>query len=197
MTDTEKILSRAACTLMLVLGVLGGLFAAGYAFADLSTGAAIGSTAASLLPTLALVAVAVWARRVGPVVLVVVTTVVAVFNILNSALGLLDRNEVGPVVSIAVLGVGVALGVLGLHRPTLAGWLLLGLGVAQLLATAVGFVSEWRSGGGPGPLALLTTSSGIVVVPILVAGALDLAGGAWGHRSATPRGVPPRHAPVH
>ena len=55
--------------------------------------------------------------------------------------------------------------------------------MVQLAATSIGFLQEWRDGGGPGLGHLLTTSSGVVVVPMLVAGALFLVAGGLAHQS--------------
>lgn len=197
MTGTAKVLKYAAFTLLVFFGVVGGLFIAGYAFEDLSTWAAIGSTAAWMVPILVLVAVARWWRDWAPAVFVTLTALVAGLTILDSAFGFVDRDAVGPVAAIGVFSLGVALAFLGLYRTALAGLLLVVLGGAQLAATALGFVDEWQSGGGPGLGDLLTTSSGIVVVPLLLAGTLFLIAGGLNHESVKFWHLPPATPLTH
>ena len=197
MTGTARFLTNAAFTFLVAFGVLGGLFVAGYAFADLSTWAAIGSTAAWLVPILVLAAVARWWRDRAPAVFVTLTVLVAGLTVLDSAFGFVDRDAAGPVAAIGVFSLGVSLAFLGLYRTALAGLLLVVLGVAQLAATALGFVEDWQGGGGPGLGHLLTTSSGIVVVPLLLAGTLFLIAGALSHESVKFWHLPPATPLTH
>ena len=84
---------------------------------------------------------------------------------------------------IGVFALAVSLGFLGLHRSSLAGLLLILLGVAQLGATVLGFSGELADGTGPGLGSMLTTSSGVVVAPLLLVGVLFLVAGALTHDS--------------
>ena len=183
MTGTAKILKYIAFGAMVLFGVVGGLFVAGYAFEDLSTWAAIGSTAAWLVPPEVLSLLALTRYSAVPTVFVVLTGLVVAVTLLDSSVNLVDRDALGPVAAIGVFALGVSLAFLGLRETSLAGLLLVVLGVVQLAATSIGFIDEWRAGGGPGLGDLLTTSSGVIVVPLLVVGALFLVAGGLAHQS--------------
>ncbi len=194
MTGVARSFTYTAFILMLLFGVVGGMFVAGYAFEDLSTWAAVGSTAAWLVPVLVLVVVALRARGRAPAVFVTLTVLVAGLTLLDSSVGIVGPAGRGPAAAIGVFGLGVAMAFLGLYRSLLAGLLLMVLGAAQLAATAIAFLGEWQAGGGPGTVHLLTTSSGVVVLPLLVCGALYLAAGGLTHESLrfwSPRPMPP------
>ena len=197
MTGTAKVLRYAAFTLMMLLGLLGGLFVAGYAFEDLSTWAAIGSTAAWLLPTVALGVVAFRYPNESAPWFAGLTGVVAVLTLLDSAVQVVDRDAVGPVAAIGVFALAVSLAVLGLRRAALAGLLLVLLGLAQLGATVVGFADELRGGGGPSLGDLLTTSGGVIVTPVVLVGLLYLVAGSLTHESPRFRHLPPSVHPAH
>ncbi len=197
MTGTARILRNTAFSVMLIVGVVGGMFVAGYAFADLSTWAAIGSTAGWLVPAVLLCLLALTAYSAVPTVFVVLTGLVAAFTLLDSSVGVVDRDALGPVAAIGVFALAVPLAFLGLRRASLAGLLLLGLGVAQLAATAVGFVGEWRDRGGPGLGHLLMTSSGVVVLPLLLVGTLFLLAGGLAHQSMRFWHLPPTTRAAH
>ena len=80
-------------------------------------------------------------------------------------------DQVGPVFAMATTVAAVALAVLGLRRPGLAGALLLGIAVfvfVQLILAANAFDE------GPGPRGLLGTSGGVMLLPMAIAGALLL-----------------------
>jgi hypothetical protein len=108
-----------------------------------------------------MIALAVYALRrpeAATRLLTVVATVAATFVVLDAVFRIVPRDEIGPVGSITVFAVAVALGFLGLRRPALAGWLLLLVGAANL-------------GGG---------ASGVAVaVPALVIGGLFLLAASW------------------
>jgi hypothetical protein len=120
---------------MTLAGALGGVFAAGYAFSDLETTQAVGSTAPWLVLVVALSAFAFWSHRVVLWAFAALTAFTVVRSPLESALGLTDRDD--PFSAIWVLVLGVALGFLGLHHARLAGGLLAALGVGQLVAVLV------------------------------------------------------------
>lgn len=200
MTGKVRILRNTAFVLMTLFGVLGGLFAAGYAFEDLAVGAALGVTLAWVVVAAGLAVLALRAPTAAPPAFVVLTVVVAGLSILDATLGLLDRDAVGPVSSIGVLVLATGLGFLGLRRAALAGGLLWVLGLGQLVATVAGRRADLGGGEGPGLGDLLTTSSGVVVVPLLVVGTLFLLAGALGHDSWRFWPLPaagPRHRPAH
>lgn len=186
MTGTAKILRYAAFTLMTLFGLLGGLFAAGYAFEDLSTWAAIGLTASYALPTIALSVVALRYPAQAAPWFVGLSGVVAVVTLLNAGFDVVDTYSVGPVVAVGVFALAVSLGFLGLHRSALAGVLLVMLGLAQFGAVVLGFrneITDELAEAGPGLGDMLTTSSGVIVVPMVVVGLLFLVAGALTHES--------------
>lgn len=193
MTGQARLVRNTAFVLTTASGLLGGLFAAGYAVSDHPIGTAIGSTAPWLVLAVALAVLALRSERVAPPLFVALTSFIVGQSVVDSALGLVDRDEAGPVAAIAVLVMAVGLGFLGLRRASLAGLLLLVLGLGQLAATVVGFRHDLAAGGGPGLGGMLGTSSGAVVVPILVAGALFLLAGRLGHDSPRFWGLPPAH----
>jgi hypothetical protein len=198
MSGTAKVLRYTAFTLMTLFGLFGGLFAAGYAFADLSTWSAIGLTAAYAVPTIALSVAALRYPAQAAPWFVGLSGVVAVLTLLNAGFDLVETYSVGPVVAIGVFALAVALGFLGLHRAALSGVLLLMLGLAQFGAVVLGFSGELAEGGGPGLGAMLTTSSGVIVVPMVVVAALFLVAGLLTHESLRFwHHLPPTTRPAH
>lgn len=179
-----KVLKYLAFTLILLFGVFGLLFAAGYAVEDPGGWAAAGLISAQLVPIIILAVLALWKPAWAAPVFVVITVLVVLFNILDSAFGLLDRNVLGPIGSISVLALALSLGFLGLRRTTLAGILLVVLAVAQFVATVVGFFSRMAGMDEAPPIgAMLGGSSGVVVVPILIVGILFWVAGALATKS--------------
>jgi hypothetical protein len=194
---TAKVLRYTAFTIMTLFGVVGGLFVAGYAFEDLDTWVAIGSTAAWLVPTIVLSVVALrWPDAAAPV-LVGLAVVAAVVTVLDAAFTVVDVDAVGPVMAIAVFATAVALGFLGLHREALSGLLLVLLAVAQLGATVLSRAGDVGEPGGPGITDLLTTSSGVIVVPMALVGVLYLVAGALDHEPPGLRHLPPTTRAAH
>ena len=183
MSGTAKVLRYTAFTLMTLFGLFGGLFAAGYAFEDLETWSAIGLTAAFAVPTIALSVVALRVPDRAAPWFVGLSGLVAVLTLLEAGFDVVDTDSVGPVVAIGVFALAVALGFLGLHRSALSGVLLVMLGLAQLGAVVLGFSGELAEGGGPGLGDMLTTSSGVIVVPMVVVGVLFLVAGILTHES--------------
>jgi hypothetical protein len=183
MTGASNVVRYAAFAVIALFSLVFGLFAAGYAFEDPGGWAAAGLTALWLGPVVALSLVALrYPAQAGPL-FVGVTAVGAVLTLVDSAFGIVPRDEWGPVLAITVFATGVALAFLGLRRAKLAGLLLLTLGVCQLAATVLGFAAELTAGEGPGLGDMLTTSSGVVVMPILVGGLLFLLAGSLAHES--------------
>ena len=194
---TAKILRYTAFTIMTLFGVVGGLFVAGYAFEDLDTWVAIGSTAAWLVPTLVLSVVALrWPDAAAPVLLGL-AVVAALVTVLDAAFTVVDVDAVGPVMAITVFATAVALGFLGLHREALSGLLLILLAVAQLGATVLSRAGDVGEPGGPGIADLLTTSSGVIVLPMALVGALYLVAGALDHEPPGLRHIRPTTRAAH
>lgn len=194
MTAPAKVLRYTAFTLMVLFGLVGTLFVAGYAFEDLGGWLAAGLTAMWALPMVGFSIFALLRPAPASQVLVGLTVIVALFTLVDSAFGVIPRDDWGPVAAVAVLALGVALAFLGIHRAALAGLLLVTLALAQLAATAIGIAVG--GGEGPGLRGMLGTSSGVVVVPMLVIGVLFLLAGQLDHEPLQP-GVTPRSRPVH
>lgn len=197
MAVTARILRYTAFTMMALFGLFGGLFAAGYAFEDLSTWVAIGSTLAVAVPTIVLSVLAFRFSDAAAPWFVVLTGLVAVGTLLDAGFQVVDADAVGPVVAIGVFALAVSLAFLGLHRSALAGVLLLLLGAAQLGGVVLGFSDELAEGGGPGLGDMLTTSSGVIVLPLLVVGLLFVVAGALTHDSLRFWHLPPTAHPAH
>ena len=134
----------------------------------IALGAAAGRTLRRLL-----------ARRLGATVLVLGFTVV------DAVVGVIPRDDVGPVAAVTVFALAVALAALGLHRAKLAGLLMVTTALVQLGATALGAYVH-GVGEGPGIGALLGTSSGVVVVPVLLAGTAFWLAGVYADEHVRP-----------
>ncbi len=183
MTGTAKALRYAAFTLMVLFGLLGGLFVAGYAFEDPGGWIAVLMTAGWVLPMAALIAYVLVRKEAAGPVFVGVTVFVGLSTVLDSLLTVVPRDDWGPVLAVTVFSLGVALAFLGLFRARLAGLLLLALAFVQLVATALGHLVHGGlfSGEGPGLMALLGGSSGVVVLPLVLIGVLFLMSDSLGH----------------
>jgi hypothetical protein len=171
MSEPARLLKYVGVAVMTLVGVLGGVFAAGSAFSDLGATQAVGTTAPWLVLAIALSGYACWSRRTAPWTFAVLTAFTVVRAPIEAALGLTDRDD--PFSAIWALVLAVALGFLGLRHTRLAAGLLAALGLGQLVASLVG-----ADRGGAGPVELLTTSSGAVVVPVLVVAAVFIAADA-------------------
>lgn len=187
MRVTSRILRYSATGLLLLLSVLGGFFAAGYAVSDLpvlpvTLGIVAWVAAAGGLGWLAL-------RRPGPAVpwLLAVSVAVALTAVVDARMDLFDRTSTGPVVTVVILAAVVPLALLGLRRATEAGLMLLLIGLVQLLGS--GLLSS-TGNGEPAWGRLLAGSSGIVVVPVLLAAVLFLVAGRIDHDPVPFRPVP-------
>ncbi len=173
---SSKVLRYVAFTLMTLFGLFGAMFVIGETFMDPGGWTAVWVSALWVVPLVALSVFALLRPETAGPVFVWVTGVVALFTLTDSLVGLIPRDDWGPVAAIVVFALGVALGFLGLRRSLLAGTLMVGLAVTQLLASLAGVAI--RSGGdGAGPAAGLGGSSGVVVLPILLIGALYVEAG--------------------
>lgn len=185
MTGQSKILARVAFGWMMVVAVLGGAFVIGETFDDPGGWTAVAIVAGWLVPGVALAVLALARTALAQWVFVVFTLLVVAFTLADAAFTVVPRDGWGPVTAIVVFALGVALAFLGLRKATLAGALLLALGLGQLTATLL------ERGGEGGPRLPLGGSSGAVIVPILIGAALHLLAGrgAGANRSVHP----PRH----
>lgn len=148
----------AGFALLAAFSLLAGVFTAGEALDEPGGAAGVGLVLSWLVPLCLLVAVAVWAPRWSRWVFVVVTVAVAVgigWLALDPAARLME-DRVGPVGAVAAFVVAAALGVLGLQRTRLAGWLLIAVGLFPWAMATIGI----RVGGQPlllvGVVALIT-----------------------------------------
>ncbi len=185
---SSKILTYVAFTLMALFGLLGGAFVLGEVFTDPGGWTAVWLSALWVVPLVGLSLFALLRPETAGPVLVVVTAVVALFTLADSLLDIIPRDDWGPVAAIVVFTLGVTLAFLGLHRALLAGSLMVGIALAQLVATLAG-AAVHAAGDGAG--AGLGGSSGVVVLPLLVIGALFVEAGRmqgdhlhW-HRAST------------
>lgn len=186
-----RVFRWTAFILALLMGAVGGLFTAGYAFEDPGGWAAVGLTAAWLLPLAVLSVLALWRPDVAGPVIAGLILLLFLVGVGDAVLGGLLRR-LGPVGGVSLLVVAVALGFLGLKRSRMAGLLLVSAAVLQMIGVAVGFLMAPRvAGEGPGVGALLGGSSGVLVVPVLVLGLLFLvAASAGGERLSFRRDRP-------
>jgi hypothetical protein len=171
MTRSAQLVRWVAFGLMATFGVVGSLFVAGETFADPGGWAAAGVTALWVVPMLGLVALALLRPEQAARVMVPVTVVVAVATVADAAFALVPRDSWGPVAAIVVFTTAVVLGFIGLHDAGLAGRLIVGLALAQLVSTVLSPALHGGAGGG----VHLGGSSGVVVLPLLLVGALFLA----------------------
>lgn len=195
MTGTAKLLKYSAFALMALFGAFGTLFVIGEVFADPGGWAAVGLAAAGVLPTLALIVYAVVRKDRAWRVFVVITVLVAATTLLEETVGIVPRDGVGPVMAVGVFALGFALAFLGLHLPRLAGALMIILAGVQLAAIVLGEMTRDGQADGRPISAVLTGSSGVMVVPLLVVGALFVASGAGTHEPW--RSPPRRLGPAH
>ena len=91
-----------AFTAMALVGLLGGMFIAGNTFADPGGWQAAGVTALWTIPMLALSVYALLRPTTAGSVLAGATGMVAVFTVVDSAFGVVPRDDWGPVAAIAV-----------------------------------------------------------------------------------------------
>lgn len=171
----QKILTYLAFTLMALFGLLGGAFVIGEVFTDPGGWTAFWLSALWVVPLVALSVLALLRPEAAAQVFVPLTGAVALFTVLDSLAGIIPRDDWGPVAAIVVFALGVALAFLGLRRALLAGTLMVVAAVTQLVATMAGIAVH--AGDGPGPGAGLGGSSGVVVLPLLVIGALFVEAG--------------------
>lgn len=198
MTGAAKVLRYTAFGLMVLFGLLGGLFVAGYAFEDPGGWTAVLMTAGWVLPMLALIGYAVVRKQAAAPVFVAVTAFVGLGSVLDSLVTVVPRDDWGPVLAVSVFSLGVALAFLGLYRTRLAGLLMVALALVQLVATALVHLvhGDLFAAEGPGLMAILGGSSGVVVLPLLVIGALFLMSDSLTHEPRT-RAHRPRVRPAH
>lgn len=150
---------------------LAALFVAGSAFTDPGGWAAVGMTAAWLVPLAALVVLAFWRPRQAVPVLGVAALIPLAFgawSLVDPAAARDWENRVGPVGLVVLLVVSAGLLTLGLSRPVLAGVVLLVVTVVPPLLAAL---APGAAGEAPLSVTLLTLPLVLSAVLYLVAGA--------------------------
>ena len=174
--SSPKILKYVAFTLVALFALVGGAFVLGETFTDPGGWTAVWVSALWVVPVVAMSVFALLRPEAAAPVYVVVTAVVALFTLVDSLVGIIPRDDWGPVAAIVVFALGVALAFLGLHRALLAGTLMVTAALAQLVAMMAGALVH-AGGDGAGAGVGLGGSSGVVVLPILVIGALFVEAG--------------------
>lgn len=165
------ILRRVGLVLTSLLAVGGILFALGYAFDDPGGWAAVGLTVAVLVPLIALVLLAVYRPEVATTVLTWAVVLYAVW----AAVTLIFDPVDAPTLPIIALVLVAPIAVVGQRKPWLAGVLLLATAVIPLVVVLIEYFTESaRDGLG----SLFGTSTGVVVLPLVILGVLFLVAGS-------------------
>ena len=179
------ILRRFALALTSLFVVGGLLFALGHAFEDPGGWTAGIIAAAVVVPLVGLI---VLAARSAPLALKVLTAAVVGFAVWGLVTLFVDVDA--PTVPVISLVLALPIAVLGQRYATRAGELLIAVVAVPLLLLVVRLFTE-RGAEGPALQDALGTSTGVVVVPLVVLALLFLAAGvARGH------GPAPEQAPV-
>jgi hypothetical protein len=166
---SSKVLKYVAFALMAVFALVGGAFVIGETFSDPGGWAAVGVSALWVVPLVGLSVFALLRPEAAGPVFVGVTALVALFTVADSVFDIIPRDDWGPVTAIVVFALGVALTFLAVSQALLAGTLMVSVAVAQLVAMMAGVAVH---SGGDGARPGLGGSSGVVVLPLLVIGAL-------------------------
>jgi hypothetical protein len=149
------------------------LMVLGYTVTDVGGWQAVGLIALVLVPVTLLCLLAWWRPAVAVPVLAVATVAPVAWGVMQ----LLDyerwtawEDQHGPISLVLVVGVGAALAVLGLSRPTEAGVMMLVVVLAPVLLEVLGAGSGWTR-----PLSIA-----LVLFPVLVSGSLFVVAGRAG-----------------
>ena len=152
------VLVRTGAAIMAVFTVLAGIVIVGYALQDPGGTAAMLITLAWVVPMLILAVSAwFWPAATAPLLLALASAFIAacIWLAFDPAALRSFVSDNGPVIAVSVVALAFPAAVLGLKRTTLAGWLLVALGVLPLMITLIA-----RSG----PVGSLTAAS---VVPLI------------------------------
>lgn len=173
MRTRARVLKYLGFAVVVLVGVAGAVFAAGYAFEDLEPVLAASLTAAWVAPMTALSVIAARSPQSSAPWLVALTAIAVVLAPVVTYLDLVPE-EAGPAVTIGLLALAVPAAFLGLHQATTSGLMLVMLAAGQLGAAVAGRLasSDTVAIGG-----LFDGSSGVTVLPLLLGGILFLAFG--------------------
>ena len=170
-----------AFVLMTLFALLGGLFAVGYAIEDPGGWRAALLVSSYMVPAAILCVVALVRPEPAGPILIALTALMVLFNDVDAIARFIPRDSWGPVGAVGALMLSAAIGFLGVHRPTLAGVLLMVVALGQMVAA----LTQGLGHGEGVPLrAALGGSTGIVVVPLILIGVLFLVAGRWAGGSA-------------
>lgn len=172
MTTVSTVLRRTALVLTSLFALGGLLFALGYAFEDPGGWVAAALAAAVFVPLGLLTFLAARRPRTALTVLTVAVALYAAWGLLGLFVDLVDAPDV-PVIAL-VLAVPIA--VVGLRSALRAGGLMMALAAVPFVLVLVRLVRE-SGPEGPGLGDLLGGSTGAVVAPLAVLGALLLVAG--------------------
>ena len=167
-----RAIKRLGFGVIAVFSLLAGLFIAGEAFEEPGGIGAISLVLAWLIPLVGLAGLAWFRPRLATPIMIALSGVV----VLASLWFAVDpdawrvEDQYGPVRAVAVFVLGAAVGVLGLKRTAIAGWLLVALGVLPIAASSLGSFA--------GAVSLSVVS----VIP-LITGILYLVSATLGRRS--------------
>ena len=168
-----RAIKRLGFGVIAVFSLLAGLFIAGEAFEEPGGIGAISLVLAWLIPLVGLAGLAWFRPRLATPIMIALSGVV----VLASLWFAVDpdawrvEDQYGPVRAVAVFVLSAAVGVLGLKRTVIAGWLLVALGVLPIAASSLGSFA--------GAVSLSVVS----VIP-LITGILYLVSARLGRRSA-------------
>lgn len=179
MRVTAKVLQFVAFGVLVAVALVGGLFAAGNAWADMPRGVVVAGIVLWVVVAGGLSWLAFASPGPAVPVLAGVVALMTVLTAVDGRLDLFDRDRNGPVAVVALLSLLVPLAVLGLRRALAAGALLLVPAAGQMVATVLMWTT--RAGEAPPLMAMFRGSSGIVILPMVLAGVLLLVVGLMLH----------------
>ena len=168
---------KAVLVAVLVVGALYGVFAAAYALDDPGGWLGVGMVAGFVVPLLVLAWVALRRPEQARTVFTWVTLAFVAATLLDAALGVVQREDTGPVWAVALVVLALSLALLAFRYPVTAGRLLVLAAVAQGVSVLV-VVALHGTIGPHGVGTLVGSSGGLLVIPLVVLGGLLWASGS-------------------
>lgn len=167
-----KVLTWTGLVLGIGVGLAGGVFAAGYAFADWSPAVATAVTALWVVPTVVLSVYAL--RRPEPAAraLLVAAAGITVFAVIDGFSDVIPSDDWGPVATVMDMALVIAVGFLAVRSTGRAGKLLTGVALVQLVGLVVNVVMHETGALPPGPGFV---NPGVVLWMLVVGGLFVLA----------------------
>jgi hypothetical protein len=170
-----RAIKRLGFGVIAVFSVLAGLFIAGEAFEEPGGSGAISLVLAWLIPLVGLAGLAWFRPRLATPIMIALSGAVVLANLwfaVDPGAWRVIEDQYGPVRAVAIFVLSAAMGVLGLKRTAIAGWLLVASGVLPIAASSLGSLA-----GG--------VSLSVVSVIPLITGILYLVSARLGRRSAS------------